>query len=80
VAVDFAVAIEFLKRAADSDRHDGANSWDACLEMGEGIEAQTEGITTWPNKKESGSALEQSTAGRDHRALREYFYIGPELA
>jgi TPR repeat protein len=66
VAADFAVAAEFLQRAADSNNHNGANSWDACLDLGEGIEAQTEGITTLPNKQESVSALEQSTSRGDH--------------
>jgi TPR repeat protein len=42
VPIDFTVAAEFFRKAADSGNADGANSFGCCLERGEGVDANIE--------------------------------------
>jgi TPR repeat protein len=38
IPIDFTVAAEFLKKAADSNHADGLNSFECCLEQGQSVD------------------------------------------
>jgi TPR repeat protein len=50
IPIDFTVAAEFLRKAADSDDVDGMNSFGCCLERGEGVDANIDWAVSYYRK------------------------------
>jgi TPR repeat protein len=53
IPVDFTVAAEFFRKAADSDDPDDVNSFGCCLERGEGLETDIERAVRYYRKAAS---------------------------